>query len=69
VASLRQLTGWLTSEVTVLEQVTADLLAGHDGYRAVQQLPGIGPVPGSRSTGSAASPASAIRPGCPRGPG
>jgi transposase len=25
--------------------VTADLLAGHDGYRAVQQLPGIGPVP------------------------
>ena len=46
VASLRQLTGWLTSEITVLEQVTADLLAGHDAYRAVQQLPGIGPVPG-----------------------
>jgi transposase len=45
VASLRQLTGWLTSEITVLEQVTAELLAGHDGYRAVQQLPGIGPVP------------------------
>ena len=45
VASLRQLTGWLTSEITVLEQVTADLLAGHDGYRAVQELPGIG-VPG-----------------------
>ena len=46
VASLRQLIGWLTSEITVLEQVTADLLAGHDGYRAVQELPGIGPVPG-----------------------
>ena len=25
--------------------MTADLLAGHDAYRAVQQLPGIGPVP------------------------
>src|SRR2546430_5367140 len=47
VASLRQLIGWLTSEVTVLEQVTAELLAGHDGYRAVQQLPGIGPVLGA----------------------
>ena len=44
VASLRQLTGWLSAEITVLEQVTADLLAGHDAYRAVQQLPGIGPV-------------------------
>jgi Transposase IS116/IS110/IS902 family len=31
----------------VLEQVTADLLAGHDAYRAVQQLPGIGPVLGA----------------------
>jgi len=30
----------------VLEQVTAELLAGHDAYRAVQQLPGIGPVLG-----------------------
>ena len=47
VASLRQLTGWLTSEITVLEQVSADLLAGHDAYRAVQQLPGIGPVLGA----------------------
>ena len=36
VASLRQLIGWLSAEVTVLEQVTADLLAGHDAYRAVQ---------------------------------
>ena len=47
VASLRQLIGWLTSEITVLEQVTADLVAGHDAYRAVQQLPGIGPVLGA----------------------
>ncbi len=47
VASLRQLIGWLTAEITVLEQVTADLLAGHDAYRAVQQLPGIGPVLGA----------------------
>jgi len=46
VASLRQLIGWLSAEITVLEQVTADLLAGHDAYRAVQRLPGIGPVPG-----------------------
>ena len=44
VASLRQLTGWLSAEITVLEQVTAELLAGHDAYRAVQALPGIGPV-------------------------
>ena len=44
VASLRQLIGWLSAEITVLEQVTADLLAGHDAYRAVQRLPGIGPV-------------------------
>jgi hypothetical protein len=46
VASLRQLISWLTAEITVLEQVTAELLAGHDAYRAVQELPGIGPVPG-----------------------
>ena len=45
VASLRQLR--LTSEITVLEQVTAELLAGHDAYRAVQELPGIGPVLGA----------------------
>ena len=31
----------------MLEQVTAELLAGHDAYRAVQQLPGIGPVLGA----------------------
>src|SRR6516162_5919177 len=47
VASLRQLIGWLSAEISVLEQVSADLLAGHDAYRAVQQLPGIGPVLGA----------------------
>jgi transposase len=31
----------------VLEQVSADLLAGHHAYRAVRQLPGIGPVLGA----------------------
>src|SRR5690348_1312729 len=45
VASLRQLTAELTGEIALLEQVIGDLLAGHEGYRAIQQLPGIGPVP------------------------
>jgi transposase len=47
VASLRQLISWLTSEITVLEQVSSDLLTSHDAYRAVHQLPGIGPVLGA----------------------
>ncbi len=44
VASLRKLIGELAAEVTLLDAVIADLLAGHDGYRAIQALPGIGPV-------------------------
>ena len=44
VASLRKLTGELTAEITLLDVVIADLLAGHDGYHALQALPGIGPV-------------------------
>ena len=44
VASLRQLAGGLSAEIGLLEQVLGDLLAGHEGYRAIQQLPGIGPV-------------------------
>jgi transposase len=44
IASLRQLAGTLTGEITLLEQVTGDLLAGHEGYHAIRQLPGIGPV-------------------------
>jgi transposase len=44
VASLRTVAKELTAEITVLEAVIGDLLAGHDGYRAVQDLPGIGPL-------------------------
>jgi transposase len=44
VASLRSLIGALSAEIAVLEQVIGELLSGHDGYRAVQALPGIGPV-------------------------
>ena len=44
VTSLRQLTGELTTEITMLSDVIGDLLAGDRGYQAIQQLPGIGPV-------------------------
>jgi transposase len=44
VASLRKLTGELSAEIAVLDAVIADLLARHDGYHAIQALPGIGPV-------------------------
>lgn len=44
VGSLRALIGWLNEEIAVLEKVTASLLEHHDGYRAIQALPGIGPV-------------------------
>jgi transposase len=44
VCSLRQLAGELDTEITMLTEVTADLLAGHRGYQVIQQLPGIGPV-------------------------
>jgi transposase len=47
VASLRHLAGALTAEITMLEQVTGDLLAGHERYAAIRQLPGIGPVLGA----------------------
>ena len=36
--------GELAAEITLLEQVLGDLLAGHEGYAAIRQLPGIGPV-------------------------
>src|SRR6516165_2901479 len=36
VASLRQLNGELSGEIALLEQVIGDLLAGHEGYRAIQ---------------------------------
>jgi transposase len=44
VLSLRQLTGALTTEITMLSEVIASLLAGDRGYQVIQRLPGIGPV-------------------------
>jgi transposase len=44
VTSLRHLAGELTTEITMLSEVIASLLAGDRGYQAIQQLPGIGPV-------------------------
>jgi transposase len=44
VTSLRQLAGELSTEIAMLSEVIADLLAGHRGYQVIQQLPGIGPV-------------------------
>jgi transposase len=44
VASLRQLTGWLTSEISLLDEVIADFLGAYPPYQAVRRLPGIGPV-------------------------
>jgi transposase len=44
VLSLRQLTGALTAEITMLSEVIAGLLAADRGYQVIQQLPGIGPV-------------------------
>ncbi len=44
VTSLRQLTADLTTEITMLSEVTADLLRSDRGYQVIQQLPGIGPV-------------------------
>ena len=70
VASLQSLIGALSAEITVLEQVTAELLCGYDGYRAIRALPGIGPVLArSSSPRSATSPAFPARPGCAAGLG
>ena len=44
VTSLRHLAGEFTTEITMLIEVIADLLAGDRGYQVIQQLPGIGPV-------------------------
>jgi transposase len=44
VASLRQLIAWLSAEVSLLDAVIAGLLGHYGPYRAVQRLPGIGPV-------------------------
>jgi transposase len=44
VASLRTLIAALGTEIALLDAVIADLLEYHDGYHALQALPGIGPV-------------------------
>jgi transposase len=44
VTSLRQLADELTTEITMVSEVIAGLLAGHRGYQVIQQLPGISPV-------------------------
>jgi transposase len=44
VASLRKLTGELTTEITLLDTVIAELLEHHQAYHALQGLPGIGKV-------------------------
>jgi len=44
VTSLRHLSGELTTEITMLTEVIASLLAGDRGCQVIQQLPGIGPV-------------------------
>jgi len=65
VASLRQLIGWLTDEISLLDAVMADLLEHHQAYRALQQLPGIGPVLAAVGAGRG-DPASARRQPRPR---
>jgi transposase len=44
VGSLRQLTGWLTSEIGLLDEVIAGFPGGCQPYQAVRRLPGPGPV-------------------------
>ena len=44
VTSLRHLAGELGTEITMLSEVIASLLAGDRGYQVIQQLPGTGPV-------------------------
>src|SRR5438067_3077570 len=44
VTSLWQLTGELTTEITMLSEVIGDLVRGDRGYQVIQELPGIGAV-------------------------
>jgi transposase len=44
VTSLRELIGWLDSEIALFTGVICDLLAGDRGWHVIQALPGIGPV-------------------------
>lgn len=47
VSSLRSLIGAYDDEVAVVEAEVAKALAGHLGYRAIQAIPGVGPVLGA----------------------
>jgi hypothetical protein len=68
VASLRKLTGELAAEITLLDTVIADLPGRHDGYHALQALPGIGPCwPRSSWPRSAISAGSPDPPNCAAG--
>ena len=67
--SLRQLTGELSAEITMLSAVIADLLAGDRGYQVIQALPGIGPVLAAVITSEIGDvTGSRTRPGCARSP-
>lgn len=47
VESLRDLIELYDREVAMLDREVAAALGGHDGYRAIQRIPGVGPVLGS----------------------
>ncbi|MGI5133739.1 MULTISPECIES: IS110 family transposase [unclassified Streptomyces] len=44
VASLMRLITFLNGEISDIEKLTAQSLAGDPGYRAVQTIPGVGPI-------------------------
>jgi transposase len=44
VSSLRELLSMLDTEITGFDYLIAQLLAGHRGYRTIQQISGVGPV-------------------------
>jgi transposase len=44
VASLRGLIATLDTEITIVTEAIGQMLDGHPGYAAIQELPGIGPV-------------------------
>jgi integrase len=44
IRELRELIGELSTEITMLTEVIASLLAGHAGYQVIRRLPGVGPV-------------------------
>jgi transposase len=47
VESLRDLIELYDREVAMLDREVSRALAGHDGYRAIQAIPGVGPVLGA----------------------